>query len=161
MSNSKPQKVIVIVDDEWQSASITAVQRRLDEEGWRTVVVEPEPSWSLGEEFELAAMYAIQEDSPDGLRRRTGLLGRLEDGLGYSDVRRGREPKPEGDLSSEHTTSEGGRARAGQHAAAAHAGLNLDQHTQFHSGGNHNSHDDSNSDESWAFQVSGDKGSFN
>ena len=68
MSTSSPQKVIVIVDDEWQSAIIKAVQRRLDEEGWRTVVVEPERGWSLGEEFELAALYAIQEDSPDGVQ---------------------------------------------------------------------------------------------
>ncbi len=67
MSTSSAQKVIVIVDDEWQSAIIKAVQRRLDEEGWRTVVVEPEAGWSPGEEFELAALYAIQEDSPDGV----------------------------------------------------------------------------------------------
>lgn len=67
MSTSNTQKVIVIVDDEWQSAIIKAVRRRLNEEGWRTVVVEPEPGWSVGEEFELAALYAIQEDSPDGV----------------------------------------------------------------------------------------------
>ena len=35
-------RTIVIVDDEWESAIIKAVRRRLDDEGWRTVVVEPE-----------------------------------------------------------------------------------------------------------------------
>ena len=67
MSTSGQQRKIIIVDDEWESAIIKSVQRRLDNEGWRTVVVQPEAQWSLGEEFELAALYAIEEERPDGV----------------------------------------------------------------------------------------------
>ena len=67
MSMNKLQRNILIVDDEWESAIIKAVRRRLEDEGWSTVVVEPESKWSLGEEFELAALYAIEEGQPDGV----------------------------------------------------------------------------------------------
>ena len=61
------ERKIVIVDDEWDSAIIKAVRRRLEDEGWSTVVVEPEPGWSPGEEFELAALYTVGEEHPDGV----------------------------------------------------------------------------------------------
>ena len=63
----KQDRKIVIVDDEWESAIIKAVRRRLEDEGWRTVVVEPEAGWSPGEEFELAALYTVEEEHPDGV----------------------------------------------------------------------------------------------
>ena len=63
----KQDRKIVIVDDEWESAIIKAVRRRLEDEGWRTVVVEPEAGWSPGEEFELAALYTVEEERPDGV----------------------------------------------------------------------------------------------
>ena len=58
---------ILIVDDEWQSAIMRAVRRRLESEGWRTITVEPEALWLLADEFEVAALYAIQEEQPDGV----------------------------------------------------------------------------------------------
>ena len=67
MSASRQQRNIIIVDDEWESAIIKAVRRRLEDEGWSTAVVEPESQASLGEEFELAALYAIEEGHPDGV----------------------------------------------------------------------------------------------
>jgi len=67
MSTVSRQRKIIIVDDEWESAIIKAVRRRLENEGWRAVVVEPESQWSPGEEFELAALYAIEEEQPDGV----------------------------------------------------------------------------------------------
>jgi len=67
MSSSSRRRKIVIVDDEWESSIIKAVRRRLEEEGWVTVVVEPEEGWSPGDEFELAAMYAVEEELPDGV----------------------------------------------------------------------------------------------
>ena len=67
MSAGSQHRKIIIVDDEWESAIIRAVRRRLEEEGWRTVVVEPEARGSPGGEFELAALYAIEEESPDGV----------------------------------------------------------------------------------------------
>ena len=67
MSSSGLQRKIIIVDDEWESAIIKAVRRRLEDEGWSTTVVEPEAQWSLGEEFQLAAIYAIEEGHPDGV----------------------------------------------------------------------------------------------
>ncbi len=63
MSDSK----ILIIDDEWESAIVKAVQRRLEEEGWRTVAVEPQSHWLVGDEFEAAAVYAIEEERPDGV----------------------------------------------------------------------------------------------
>lgn len=63
MSDSK----VLIIDDEWESAIVKAVQRRLQDEGWRTVIVEPQGRWLLGDEFETAAIYAIEEEVPDGV----------------------------------------------------------------------------------------------
>ena len=63
MSDSK----VLIIDDEWESAIVKAVQRRLQDEGWRTVIVEPQGRWLLGDEFESAAIYAIEEEVPDGV----------------------------------------------------------------------------------------------
>ena len=37
MPNAKGLEKIIIVDDEWESPIVTAVRRRLDEEGWRTL----------------------------------------------------------------------------------------------------------------------------
>lgn len=67
MSISNSRRRIVIVDDEWESAIIRAVRRRLEDEGWGTSVVEPAAQWSLGDEFQLAALYAIEEERPDGV----------------------------------------------------------------------------------------------
>ena len=59
-------RTILIVDDEWESAVVKAVRRRIESEGWRTIPVEPETPWLSGDEFELAALSAIQEQRPDG-----------------------------------------------------------------------------------------------
>ena len=67
MPPDSQQRKIIIVDDEWESAIIKAVRRRLEEEGWSAVVIQPETNWSPGDEFELAAMYAIEEERPDGV----------------------------------------------------------------------------------------------
>lgn len=67
MRNSKKQSKILIVDDEWGSPIVKAVRRRLDEEEWSTVAVEPEAGWLTGDEFEAAALYAIEEEQPDGV----------------------------------------------------------------------------------------------
>lgn len=61
------QGKILIVDDEWASPIVSAVRRRLEEEGWPTEVVEPEGRGLSGEEFEAAALYAIEEEQPDGV----------------------------------------------------------------------------------------------
>ena len=62
----EPRKIL-IVDDEWESAIVKSVRRRMESEGWFTTAVEPEPSWVSADEFEPAALYAIQEDQPDGV----------------------------------------------------------------------------------------------
>ena len=67
MSPDRLQRKIIIVDDEWESAIIKAVRRRLEEEDWSAVVIQPENSWTPGDQFELAAMYAIEEERPDGV----------------------------------------------------------------------------------------------
>ena len=58
---------ILIVDDEWQSAIVMTVQERLEREGWSTAVVEPESKFVTGDELEAAALYAIEEQQPDGV----------------------------------------------------------------------------------------------
>ena len=67
MPDIQPQGKILIVDDEWKSPIVKAVRRRLEEDGWRTVVVEPEGEWLSGDDFEAAALFAIDEEGPDGV----------------------------------------------------------------------------------------------
>jgi DNA-binding response OmpR family regulator len=67
MRGGKKQSKILIVDDEWGSPIVQAVRRKLDEEEWCTIAVEPEAGWLTGDEFEAAALYAIEEEQPDGV----------------------------------------------------------------------------------------------
>ena len=67
MAKVKPGCRILIVDDESESAILRAVLRRVEEEGWETSVIEPEPGYSLGEEFESATIYSIEEELPDAV----------------------------------------------------------------------------------------------
>ena len=67
MSEVKGRGKILIVDDEWGSAIVRAVRRRLESEGWHTIAVEPETLWQTGDDFEVAALYAIEEEQPDGV----------------------------------------------------------------------------------------------
>lgn len=67
MAGMGQQTKILIVDDEWESAIIRAVRRRLEAEGWDTIAVEPEAALRSGDEFELAALYAVEEEKPDGI----------------------------------------------------------------------------------------------
>ena len=62
-----PDSKILIIDDEWESAIVKAVQRRLEDEGWLTVIVKPQSQWMVGDEFESAAIYAIEDERPDGV----------------------------------------------------------------------------------------------
>jgi DNA-binding response OmpR family regulator len=67
MAINRAQDKILIVDDEWESPIVKAVRRRLDQDGWNTLVIEPDPQWLSGAEFEAAALYAIEEEQPDGV----------------------------------------------------------------------------------------------
>ena len=68
MSQQAPQFKILVVDDEWESPIVTAVVRRLEREGWETIVVKPDSyQWSVGEEFQAAALYAVEAERPDGV----------------------------------------------------------------------------------------------
>lgn len=67
MTEPKFQRTILIVDDEWDSPIVRSVCKRLDDEGWRTSVIAPF-SWALsGEDFEVETLYAIENESPDGV----------------------------------------------------------------------------------------------
>lgn len=67
MAKAKAERKILIVDDESDSAILRAVRRRVESEGWEALVVEPEPGHSVGEEFEAAALWSIEEDRPDAV----------------------------------------------------------------------------------------------
>ena len=58
---------ILVVDDESESAILRAVRRRLEEEGWTATVIEPESGHSLGEEFEAATLWSIEQTLPDAV----------------------------------------------------------------------------------------------
>lgn len=64
--NRATQKVI-IVDDEAESSILRTVRRRLEEEGWRADVVQAASGGSLGEEFEAAALWQIEDERPDAV----------------------------------------------------------------------------------------------
>ncbi len=66
MSEDQGHKKILIVDDEWDSSIVKAVRRRMEDEGWETVAVTPDDSWTSADGFEDAALYAIEQHSPDG-----------------------------------------------------------------------------------------------
>ncbi len=67
MTELKRQGKILIVDDEWESAIVRTVSRRLEQEGWRTIVVTPQLRGPSGEEFERQALYLIEVEHPDGV----------------------------------------------------------------------------------------------
>lgn len=67
MTTSKHRRKIIIVDDEWESAIVKSVQRRLEEEDWQTIVIAPEGPYITGDDFEIAALYAIEDEQPDGV----------------------------------------------------------------------------------------------
>lgn len=67
MAETEFQRSILIVDDEWDSTIVRSVRKRLDEEGWRTQVVVPFSFHVTGEDFEAEALYAIEEERPDGV----------------------------------------------------------------------------------------------
>ena len=61
-----PRKILV-VDDEAESGILKAVRRRLDDEGWQVLLVVPEQGYSVGEEFEAAALWSVEEEQPDAV----------------------------------------------------------------------------------------------
>jgi len=67
MAKVSEQVKILIVDDEWESDIIKAVRRRLEAEGWTTIAVEPEIPTRWGDEFELAALYAVETEYPEAV----------------------------------------------------------------------------------------------
>lgn len=58
---------ILIVDDEPASGLMRSVIRALERDGWRPSVVETDPAYRTGADFELAALYAIETDSPSAV----------------------------------------------------------------------------------------------
>jgi DNA-binding response OmpR family regulator len=67
MADATGRGRILIVDDEWNSPIVRSVTRRLEAEGWNTIVVQPDEGIYDGDEFERAALYAIDEERPDGV----------------------------------------------------------------------------------------------
>lgn len=67
MVNVKKQTKILIIDDEWQSAIMNAVRRRMEYEGWSTIAIQLERQWLLGDELETVALYVIEEEMPDAV----------------------------------------------------------------------------------------------
>ena len=58
---------ILIVDDEWNSPIVRSVTRRLEQEGWDAIAVQPDEGTYDGDAFESATLYAVEEERPDGI----------------------------------------------------------------------------------------------
>ena len=67
MAETTSQGTILIVDDEWESPIVQSVRRKLESEGWRVRTPEVEGRFQAGDEFEVATLYAIDEELPDGI----------------------------------------------------------------------------------------------
>jgi len=67
MVQDSPKYKILVVDDEWESPIVAAVLRRLEREGWQPIVVKPASKRALGDEFEAEALYAVENQKPDGV----------------------------------------------------------------------------------------------
>ena len=67
MIMNRTSQKIMIVDDEADSSILRTVRHRLSEEGWSSTVVQPSPGGSLGEEYEAAALWNIEEERPDAV----------------------------------------------------------------------------------------------
>jgi CheY-like chemotaxis protein len=67
MAESWSSRKVLIVDDEWESPIVKSVRRRLEDEGWQTLAVEPGTRSQTGDEFEAAALYAIEEERPEAV----------------------------------------------------------------------------------------------
>ena len=67
MAKVNPGRKILVVDDESESAILRAIRRRVEKEGWETAIIEPESGYSLGEEFEAATIYSIEQELPDAV----------------------------------------------------------------------------------------------
>ena len=67
MPDNRTAQKIMIVDDEAESSILRSVRKRLEEEGWATAVVQPYAGGTLGEEFEEAALWGIEEEKPDAV----------------------------------------------------------------------------------------------
>lgn len=65
MADATSNRKVLIVDDEWESPIVASVRRRLEDEGWQTLGVEPK--LRSGDEFEAAALYAIEEERPEAV----------------------------------------------------------------------------------------------
>lgn len=67
MTIAKMAPRVLIVDDEAESSILRSVRQRLEDEGWRTRLVQPEAGSSIGEEFEAEALWDIEEHRPDAV----------------------------------------------------------------------------------------------
>ena len=67
MLDGKDRRKVLVVDDEWNSAIVRTVRRRLEDEGWSTHVVAPESGRLTADEFEAEALYAVEVERPDGV----------------------------------------------------------------------------------------------
>ena len=67
MAQNRPAHRVLIVDDEADSAILRTIRQRLRDEGWQTEAVQPEFGGLPGEEFEAAALWAIEERLPDAV----------------------------------------------------------------------------------------------
>jgi len=58
---------VIIVDDELHSATLKAVRRKLESSNWTTIVIEPKSASRTADDFELAALHAIEAERPSAV----------------------------------------------------------------------------------------------
>lgn len=66
MTSGRREKIL-IVDDEGGSDLMASVRRKLDREGFQTVMVQPQSKLATGEDFESEALMAIDSERPSAV----------------------------------------------------------------------------------------------
>ena len=67
LSEKNNNQKILVVDDEHMSDLMRSVLRRLEIDGFKTIVVEPKGKMGTGDEYEIQTLFALEEHHPDAI----------------------------------------------------------------------------------------------
>ena len=67
LSEKNNNQKILVVDDEHMSDLMRSVLRRLEIDGFKTIVVKPKGTMGTGDEYEIQTLFALEEYHPDAI----------------------------------------------------------------------------------------------